>query len=79
MSAVKGRVSVSAWLSNTVTFEVTVCLLCFKPKHSNITRAGVKGNVGLRGLLSQHSESLVLLFVISDGAQLVLSSGRQTH
>lgn len=61
--------SVSARLSNTVMFEVTVCLLRFKPKHNDTTRAGVRGNVGLREILSQHSESLVLLFVISDGAQ----------
>lgn len=34
-------------------FEGTVCLLCIKPKNKNTTRAGVKGNVGLCGILSE--------------------------
>lgn len=49
-------------------FEGAVCLLCIKPKNKNTTRAGVKGNVGLCGILSKCLESLMLLFDISDRA-----------
>lgn len=49
-------------------FEITVCLLCVKPKNKNTTGAGVKENVGLRGVLSQCLESSTLLCVVSDGA-----------
>lgn len=74
--AVKRRIYVWALLLSNVALQFCFIMILksqyvcsvLSQKNKNTTRAGVKENVGLRGILLQCLESPKLPFVISDGA-----------